>query len=106
MPNGEGDNGMATAKELFDAGQLQAAIDELTGEVKANPADMSRRVFFFGLLCFAGEWGCAEKQLDVLGLQEAQSELGARIMCQNIGGAATQREEVGCTCVHKRRTAH
>jgi len=83
---------MATAKELFDAGQLQAAIDELTGEVKANPADMSRRVFFFGLLCFAGEWDRAEKQLDVLGLQDAQSDIGARIYRQNIA-AERKREQ-------------
>src|SRR5262245_38830291 len=75
---------MATAKELFDAGQLRAAIEEVTREVKANPTDTARRTFLFGLLCFAGEWDRAEKQLDVIGDQDPQSDLGARIYRQNI----------------------
>jgi len=83
---------MTTAKELFEAGQLQAAIEEVAREVKANPTDMSLRVFLFGLLCFAGEWDRAEKQLDVLGHQDAQSDIGARIYRQNIA-AERKREQ-------------
>jgi type VI secretion system protein ImpE len=75
---------MPTAKELFDSGKLQAAIEEVTREVKANPTDSSRRIFLFGLLCFAGEWDRAEKQLDVIGDQDPQSDIGARIYRQNI----------------------
>jgi type VI secretion system protein ImpE len=84
---------MSKAKDLFDAGQLQAAIEEVTREVKANPTDMARRTFLFGLLCFAGEWDRAEKQLDVIGDQDPQSDLGARIYRQNIA-AERKREHV------------
>lgn len=83
---------MAMAKELFDAGQLQAAIEEITREVKANPTDMARRAFLFGLLCFAGEWDRAEKQLDVMGHQDARTDIGARIYRQNIA-AERKREQ-------------
>ncbi len=75
---------MATAKELFQAGELRAAIEELTREVKANPSDTSRRTFLFELLCFAGEWDRAEKQLDVLGHQSAQAEIGVQAYRNNI----------------------
>ena len=70
---------MATAKELFDAGELGAAIEELTREVKANPGDLWRRTFLFELLCFAGEFDRAERQLDVVGHQSAQAEVGVQV---------------------------
>jgi type VI secretion system protein ImpE len=75
---------MATAKELFDAGHLQLAVEELTRQVKANPSDMQRRIFLFELLCFGGEWDRAEKQLDVIGHQSAQAEIGVQAYRNNI----------------------
>lgn len=84
---------MDTAKDLFDAGRLQAAIEEVTREVKARPSDMARRSFLFELLCFAGEWDRAEKQLDVIGSQNPQSDLGATIYRRNIK-AERKREQV------------
>lgn len=70
---------MATAKELLDAGKLSAAIEELTREVKANPTDIWRRTFLFELFCFAGELDRAERQLDVIGHQSAQAEVGVQV---------------------------
>ena len=70
---------MATAKELLDAGELSAAIEELTIEVKANPTDIWRRTFLFELLCFAGELDRAERQIDVVGVQSAQAEVGVQV---------------------------
>lgn len=68
------------AKALYDAGELSAAVEEITREVKANPADMPRRVFLFELLCFAGEWERAARQLDVLGHQGVVgTEIGAQV---------------------------
>jgi type VI secretion system protein ImpE len=75
---------MAQAKELFEAGKLDEAIQQVTNEVKADPVDTSRRTFLFELLCFAGEWERAEKQLDVIGHQSTQAELGAMIYRANI----------------------
>ena len=65
---------MATAKELFQQGELTAAIAQLISEVKARPTDTSARIFLFELLCFAGEWDRAERQLDVI---VTQGEAGA-----------------------------
>ncbi|MEJ7617379.1 MAG: type VI secretion system accessory protein TagJ [Pyrinomonadaceae bacterium] len=74
---------MSQARELFKAGQLGAAIEELTREVKANPADTQRRTFLFELLCFAGEWDRADKQLDVIGHQSMQAEIGVQTYRNN-----------------------
>ncbi|HEY7895264.1 MAG TPA: type VI secretion system accessory protein TagJ [Gemmatimonadaceae bacterium] len=65
------------ARELFQAGQLDAAIDALGVEVRDNPTDTQRRTFLFELLCFAGQYGRAEKHLDVLGQSGPQSGMGA-----------------------------
>jgi type VI secretion system protein ImpE len=75
---------MAQAKELLEAAKLNEAIEQVTSDVKANPVDTSRRTFLFELLCFAGQWERAEKQLDVIGHQSAQAELGAMIYRANI----------------------
>ncbi len=75
---------MPTAIELLQAGEVQAAIQELTSEVKANPTDVHRRTFLFELLCFAGEWDRAERQLDVIGQQSAKTEIGVQVYHNNI----------------------
>jgi type VI secretion system protein ImpE len=58
-----------TAKQLLDAGQLLEAVQALTLEVKAKPAHTASRVFLFELLCFAGDFERASKQLDVIAAQ-------------------------------------
>src|SRR4029453_12538505 len=75
---------MANAKELLDAGQLSAAIKELTQEVKSSPASLSSRVFLFELLCFAGEWDRAEMQLDVIGSEGVPAHLAVQAHLNNI----------------------
>lgn len=55
-----------TAKELFDAGKLSAAIDQLNQDIKANPRDSRGRIFLFELLCFAGDFERAERQLGTI----------------------------------------
>lgn len=75
---------MSQAKALFDAGNLDQAIEELVRDVKANPADVNNRTFLFELSCFAGDWTRAERQLDVIGHQSAQAELGVMIYRANI----------------------
>ncbi|MEP7341345.1 MAG: type VI secretion system accessory protein TagJ [Acidobacteriota bacterium] len=84
---------MVTARQLLDAGQLKAAIEAVTGEVRAAPGDISKRVFLFELLCFAGEWERAEKQLDVIGAQDVKAEIGVKIYRDNIA-AERQRHQV------------
>jgi type VI secretion system protein ImpE len=55
-----------TPLELYRSGELRAAIKALGDELRANPLDIKRRTFLFELLCFAGEYDRAEKQLNVL----------------------------------------
>lgn len=55
-----------TAKKLFDEGKLNQAIEALGSELRDNPSDAQRRTFLFELLCFAGLWERADKQLEIL----------------------------------------
>jgi type VI secretion system protein ImpE len=54
------------ASDLFKAGQLQEAIDAQIKDVKANPADPSRRLFLFEMLAFAGDLEKARRQVDAV----------------------------------------
>ena len=64
------------AQELFRAGRLADALKALSSEVRDNPTDARRRTFLFELLCFAGEYERADKQLGVLGQAGPSSEIG------------------------------
>ena len=55
-------------QELYQAGRLSDAIKALSAELRDNPTDPRRRTFLFELLCFAGEYERADKQLEVLAL--------------------------------------
>lgn len=87
---------MNSAKQLFEQGQLQAAIDQLISEVKARPTDTSARIFLFELLCFAGAYDRAEKQLDVIAMQNPQNPLGI-IAYRNCLQAARERRKLWAT---------
>jgi type VI secretion system protein ImpE len=65
------------ARQLFDAGKLNAAIEALGSELRDNPADAQRRTFLFELLCFTGNYDRAEKQLDVLSSAGPEAGMGA-----------------------------
>jgi type VI secretion system protein ImpE len=71
--------GAMTARELLDAGKLSPAIEQLGQEVKAHPADVRGRTFLFELLCFAGDYDRAERQLDVIGHQSESAEIGVDV---------------------------
>jgi type VI secretion system protein ImpE len=64
------------SKEMLDAGKLTAAIEQLNQDVRAHPADPKRRTFLFEMLCFAGDYERAQRQLDVLGQLNEQAESG------------------------------
>ena len=67
------------AQELFQAGRLDEAVQALGAELRDNPADARRRTFLFELLCFAGEYQRAEKQLDVLASDGRAAEMGTML---------------------------
>lgn len=64
------------AQELYRAGRLSDSIKALSAEVRDNPTDARRRTFLFELLCFAGDYERADKQLEVLAQAGPDTELG------------------------------
>jgi type VI secretion system protein ImpE len=82
---------MSQAKTLFERGQLNEAIDELTREVKSSPGNTELRIFLFELLCFAGDWDRAERQLDVVGHQSTQAKVGVEVYRNNIRAERDRR---------------
>lgn len=68
-----------TTQELFKAGRLAEALKALSAEVRDNPADARRRTFLFELLCFAGDFERADKQLEVLAQGGPNSEIGVLV---------------------------
>jgi type VI secretion system protein ImpE len=66
-----------TPRDLLQAGKLDDAIDALGAELRDNPSDAQRRTFLFELLCFAGKYDRAEKQLGVVGTGSKEAQMGA-----------------------------
>jgi type VI secretion system protein ImpE len=81
-----------SAGELYKAGRLDEAIEALGAELRDNPGDAQRRAFLFELLCFAGNYARAEKQLDVLAQGGQQAELGAMLYRAALHAERTRQE--------------
>jgi type VI secretion system protein ImpE len=81
------------AKELFHAGKLDDAIQALVAELKNDPANDRQRTFLFELLCFAGEYDRAERQLDVLSRSgNKNTELGTLLYRGALAAERTRQE--------------
>jgi type VI secretion system protein ImpE len=65
------------ARELLQAGKLDDAIQAVGAELRSSPMDVKKRTFLFELLCFAGQYDRAEKQLDVLAGNNKETDMGA-----------------------------
>jgi type VI secretion system protein ImpE len=65
------------ARDLFEAGRLDEALQALVSTLRGNPADVRARTFLFELLCFAGEYDRAGKQLDVIADSSKEAGMGA-----------------------------
>jgi type VI secretion system protein ImpE len=70
---------MTKAKDLFAAGRVSDAITVLSAWLRDNPTDVAQRTFLFELLCFAGQYDRAEKQLSVLSQGGKEAQLGATL---------------------------
>jgi type VI secretion system protein ImpE len=80
------------AQELFRAGQLNEAIEKLGVELRENPTDAQRRIFLFELLCFAGNYARAEKQLDVLAQKGADAAMGTLLYRSALHAEQTRQQ--------------
>jgi type VI secretion system protein ImpE len=74
---------MNDAKLQLDKGNLSGAVESAIKLVKTNPTSVPGRIFLFELSCFSGDWDRAEKQLDVIGHQDADAMVGSMIYRQN-----------------------
>ena len=83
---------MENANQLFQAGKLGEAIQALNLEVRNHPEDSKRRIFLFELLCFAGEYDRAEKQLDILGSEDVNREMGALLYRSAVHAEKTRND--------------
>lgn len=75
-----------TPQEAFQAGQLAEAIELVTEQVRSKPTDSDARSFLAALLCFAGEWERADKQLDTMMIQDTGLAIGVSLIRQLIRG--------------------
>jgi type VI secretion system protein ImpE len=72
------------ALEFFREGRLADALAAATADVKARPADVTARTFFCELLCFAGDWERADRQLDALSNVEPKTAVEVAVWRQLI----------------------
>ncbi len=79
-------------RELFNAGKVREAIQALTAYMREHPADIAERTFLFELLCFAGEYTRAEKQLAVLASGSPERETGAIVYYAALHAEKTRHE--------------
>ena len=83
---------MIAPRQLFQEGRLGEAIDALGAELRSDPTDAPRRTFLFELLCFAGEWDRAEKQLDVLGQSSEDAARGTLLYRSALHAERTRQQ--------------
>jgi type VI secretion system protein ImpE len=65
------------ARQLYEAGKLEEAIGALGDALRSDPTDVRQRTFLFELLCFAGQYDRAAKQLEVIAGSSKEAEMGA-----------------------------
>ena len=80
------------ARQLFEAGRVTEAIQALGAYLRDHPTDAKQRVFLFELLCFAGQFDRAEKQLSVLAQGGREAELGAVLYYSALHAEKTRQE--------------
>jgi type VI secretion system protein ImpE len=79
--------------ELYQAGQLPAAIESALAEVKKKPTDTAKRFQLCELLCFAGELERADRQLETI--MEQTTEAALRItLLRHLIRAETARQDL------------
>jgi type VI secretion system protein ImpE len=65
-----------TSQDALREGKLLQAIEAVGAELRDDPGDARRRTFLFELLCFAGEYDRAGRQLDVLAAAGPEANMG------------------------------
>jgi type VI secretion system protein ImpE len=80
------------ARDLFQAGKLDEAVQAVGAELRNDPTDVRRRTFLFELLCFSGEYDRAEKQLDILADSSHEAGVGSLVYRAALHAERLRRE--------------
>jgi len=80
-----------SAQRDFIEGRLSHAVASATEELRNNPTRLETRTTLFELLSFSGDFDRAEKQLDVLGQQDAKSEWAVQVYRNVISAERNRR---------------
>jgi len=81
-----------TAREYYQAGKLNEAIQALGSDLRNDPANTQKRIFLFELLCFAGEYDRAEKHLEVLAQAGPDAATGALLYRAALAAERSRRD--------------
>jgi type VI secretion system protein ImpE len=65
------------AHQLYQVGRLDEAVEALAAALRSDPGDVRSRTFLFELLCFAGQYDRAAKQLDIISDSSPEAGMGA-----------------------------
>lgn len=84
---------MSKTIELFQSGQLDAAVEQAAQDVKAKPGVLALRSLFAEVLCFTRDWQRVDKQLDAIAKINEQSIVGVS-MIKHLIRSEVSREEV------------
>jgi len=79
------------AREFLTTGNLTGAIEQARQDVRDRPLDSQGRMFLFELLCFAGQWDRATRQLDTLTEFAADRVAGDLVLCRELLSAEVER---------------
>ncbi len=75
---------MSEAQSKLAAVNLDDAIAKALENVKKHPTDTTARIYLFELSLFSGDLDRAERQVDVIGKQDANALIGSVIFKQNM----------------------
>lgn len=81
-----------SASDFYARGQLDAAIEAVTQEVKKSPRDFDVRGFLTELLCIKGELDRADAQLEALSKLDSAASPGLALYRQLIRAERTRQE--------------
>lgn len=81
-----------TAAELYQAGDLFAAIEAATDAVRSSPQDLDSRALLCELLCVSGDYDRADKQLEATSKLFNETMMGTAMLRHMIRAALSRRE--------------
>lgn len=67
------------AQQLYQNGRLDEAIEVLSAVLRDDPTAVRQRTFLFELLCFAGDYDRAEKQLNFIAHSTPDAGVGSLV---------------------------